>query len=138
MRRLYQPSLWSTGARERLTIVPEQLGLEELLGDGGAVHVDQLAAPTAPVVDVLRHQLLPAAGGSDDENRNARRRELLRQLDDASQRGRGTDDRREGASLTLRDQLEGPVHWPSPLGNRGAVTLSASASVLMIRGVRNK
>ncbi len=72
-------------------------------------------------MDVLGEQLLAGTGGSDDEDWEARPSVPLGQR-------RGTTEGRGYSN----------DHRSSPFGNRGAVTLSASASVLRIRGVRNK
>ena len=49
-------------ARERSLLVPEQLGLDQLLGDRRAVHLDEpLAAAQAVAVDRARDQLLADA-----------------------------------------------------------------------------
>src|SRR5207247_844915 len=50
------------GARERSLLVPEQLGLDQLLGDGGAVHLHEpLAAAQAVAMDGPRDELLADA-----------------------------------------------------------------------------
>src|SRR5262249_23926146 len=47
---------------ERALLVPEQLGLDELLGDRGAVDLHEgMATARRPLVDRARHQLLAAA-----------------------------------------------------------------------------
>ena len=50
-------------------VVPEKLALDQLLRDGGAVHVDQRALEVgAAEVDGAGDQLLPGAGLPEDED----------------------------------------------------------------------
>ena len=72
------------GARERATDVAEQLALDQLLGDGGTVDLDERPrAPAAHGVDVARHQLLAGAVLAVDQHPavgRRRHRDLLAQL----------------------------------------------------------
>jgi hypothetical protein len=55
-----KPGLRDRRARERALLVTEQLTLEQLLGNRGAIDVDERrAAPRAVVVDRARNELLP-------------------------------------------------------------------------------
>jgi hypothetical protein len=59
--------------------VPEQLALDEVLGQGGAVELDErLVAAAAPSVDRARDELLADAGLAGDEDRCVGRRDLAR------------------------------------------------------------
>src|SRR5262245_25573555 len=59
MRGLEEPWLGVTGIRERSSLEPEQFCLEQRLGNGGAVYVDEWPSRARPVsVDQLRHQTL--------------------------------------------------------------------------------
>src|SRR4029077_19424843 len=84
-------------------------------------HVHQRSGPAAPFVDVLGEQLLACSRRADQEDWKRRSGVALRQHERPPD-GRGDAD----------------DHRSTPFGNRGAVTLSASASVLRMRGVRNK
>src|SRR5262245_10927898 len=46
MRRLEQARLGAAGVRERSALEAEQLGFEQRVGDGRAVHVDEGGVPT--------------------------------------------------------------------------------------------
>jgi len=71
---------------ERAFLVAEQLGLDQLIGDGGTVHLDEGPLATrGQGVDGARHQLLPGAVLADDEDAavgGRGRRDLPPQLDD--------------------------------------------------------
>src|SRR5262249_23059631 len=71
-------------AREGAPIVPEHLGLEELLAQAGAVDVDERPlASGADVVDAPRHHALSGARLSEDEDGTVDTCEALdRLLDD--------------------------------------------------------
>src|SRR5207245_10093997 len=61
------------GAREGATLVAEQLGFEEPLRDGRAVHGDQGAVlARAPAVDRLRQELLTRTAFALDQPRESR------------------------------------------------------------------
>ncbi len=65
-------------AREGPALVPEQLGLDQVGGNGAAIDRDERAARTgAALVDRARHELLAAAGFTRDEDGRLRRRDLL-------------------------------------------------------------
>src|SRR6266576_3494804 len=72
-------------------------------------------------MNFLCEEFLTRPPRTDKEHRKRRRGEALDQLLGAEDCLRAADD-----------------HGRSPLGSLGAVTLSASASVLMIRGVRKR
>ena len=72
-------------------------------------------------MDVLSKELLAGARRADEEDRQTRPGVSFRQHERSADGGGDPDD-----------------HRPTPFGIRGAVTLSASASVLRIRGVRNR
>ena len=70
---LEAPGLPLAGAGEGPLLVPEQLGLQQRLGDGAAVEGHEgLAAPLALPVDRLRHDLLAGAGLAQDQHGQAR------------------------------------------------------------------
>ena len=57
------------GARESPALVAEQLALEEIAGDGGAVHLHERPVATgAEAVDGPRRELLPGAGLARDQD----------------------------------------------------------------------
>src|SRR5439155_21622808 len=77
----------SDGAGEGTALVAEQLGLEETLRDGGAIHGDQGAAlARARAMNRLRQQLLARAALALDQHREVRRRPApsgLQRLDES-------------------------------------------------------
>src|SRR2546422_10819192 len=74
------------GAREGATLVAEQLGFEEPLRDGRAVHGDEGAVlARAPAVDRLRQERLTRPAFALDQHREVRRRDALRRLQRANQ-----------------------------------------------------
>ena len=115
------------GTGERASPMSEQEALDHLVWQGTAVHVHQLAHARAALMNVPGKQLLPRASGTNQEDRQARGGETLDQLRRTFDRRRFADDRREQ-----------PGHCKPLRFSRGAVTLSASASVVRMRGVRNK
>src|SRR6266513_3218474 len=111
---------------------PAAMSEQETFGDlrrqSSTVDIDQRAPPAAAVVNVLSKQLLPRARRSNEQNGQRRRSKPLRKCDRALYRLRDAHDlyrRRAGHCWPLRCSL-------------GSVTLSASASVLRMRGVRNR
>ena len=69
VRQLELPDLLLGGPRERALLVPEQLALDELLGDGRAVDLHEgLVAPQAVAVDGPRDQLLAHPALARDEH----------------------------------------------------------------------
>ena len=67
------PLLARRGAGERAAHVAEQLGFEQRLGHGGAVHLDERhVALRAAIVDRARDHLLAGAGLARDEHRAPR------------------------------------------------------------------
>jgi hypothetical protein len=75
------------GAGERPLLVAEQLRLDQLLGDGRAVHLHEpLAAPQAVAVDRARHQLLADAALAEDQHGGVGRRRALDRVESPAQR----------------------------------------------------
>ena len=69
VRRLEEPRLGVPGVRECPPLEPEQFRLEERLGDGGAVDVDERArGPRARPVNRPREQTLAGSGLPEDED----------------------------------------------------------------------
>ena len=63
------------GAGERAAHVPEELALDQLLGNGRAVDLDERpGAAKAQRVDVARHQLLAGSVLAEDQHASVRRR----------------------------------------------------------------
>src|SRR5207247_8687493 len=83
------------GAGERPALVAEELGLDQLVGDGGAVHLDErLCAARGQRVDRAGDQLLAAAVLAVDEYAAARRRRGGDRLAQALHHGCLADDLR--------------------------------------------
>src|SRR6266513_678332 len=101
--------------------MPKEQTLDHVAWQGAAIDVDQRAGTAASLVDVLGKELLSRARGPHDQNGKPGPGVSLREHERAPNAGRAADD-----------------HGPIPFGNRGAVMLSASASVLRIRGVKNR
>src|SRR5690606_15057746 len=73
------PGALAGRARERALVVPEELALEQPLGDRGAVDDDEgLLAARAPAVDGVGEALFARAGLAEDEDRRAGDRDLAR------------------------------------------------------------
>src|SRR4029079_3217544 len=69
------PGLLAHGAGERSLLVPEELRLDELLGDGRAVDLDERPVRARrAAVDLARHELLAGAGLALDQDGRLRRR----------------------------------------------------------------
>ena len=72
---------------EGAAFMPEQLGLEQGLGERGAVEGDERACrPRAVAVERARHQLLAGTGLTGDQHRDVRGRHLLDEVIDALHR----------------------------------------------------
>src|SRR5207245_2608328 len=99
----------------------EQEAFDHISRQRATVHVNKGSRATTALMDVLSQELLARAGCSHDQDGEPGTRIPLRQSDRSADRRRHPDD-----------------HGPTSLGNRGDVTLSASASVLRIVGVRNR
>ena len=85
-------------AGERPLLVPEQLALEQRLGNGGAVDRDKRKGRArAQLVDRLGDELLAGARLAVDQHRGGRRRGLLDDLVDLADRGTVADDPAERA-----------------------------------------
>ena len=94
VRHLEQTDLVAIGAGERALPVTEHLGLEQMLGHGGAVDRHEAALRAAAVlVDELRDHLLTRAALADEHDRRIGRRDLAREIDRAC----GTPARRRAA-----------------------------------------
>ena len=82
VRELDQADLVGDGARERALAMAEQLALEQIGGDGGAVQADErLAGALAVLVDRLGDQLLAGAVLADDEHVRVSRRHHAHQAE---------------------------------------------------------
>jgi hypothetical protein len=80
-------------AGERPAPVPEQLALEQRLGERGAVDGQERPLGARPrAMDAARHQLLAGAGLAFDEHRDRRRRRALHECEHRRHRGRAPDD----------------------------------------------
>ena len=97
------------GAGEASRLMAEQLGLDQGLGQRGAVHRHQRAGPARrQMVQALGDQLLAGAALADHQDRPVERRGAARPLDRVE----------EGQALP--DELIGPLHatdcwWQIPL-----------------------
>ena len=75
------------GASERPLLVTEELRLDQLLRDRGAVHLDEaVAAPQAVAVDGARDELLAGTALAEQQHRRGRRRRPLDGVPDLPQR----------------------------------------------------
>ena len=95
-----------SGARERPLLVPEELALEDPLGEGAAVHdAERPEAPRAPRVDEAGDELLAGAALPGDEDARVGRGDLVDELEDLLHRpAPGRDEGRLGR-LEARLQL---------------------------------
>ncbi len=90
------------GAGEGALLVAEQLGLEQVLLQRGAVHLDEVAAGARRVVvDGAGDQLLAGARFAADQDRRVAARDLLDDVEDALQRAAGADDAVEVVDVAL-------------------------------------
>ena len=97
---LDQPRLRLDSAREGTLLVAEQLGLQELLGQRGAVDGhERLGGALAVGVDGPRDELLARPGLAQDEDVGLRPRRLLDQLEDAHHGRAAPDDVLEAERL---------------------------------------
>src|SRR5258708_15788533 len=108
-------------ARKDPPAEPEQETIDDVSRQCRTIHVHEFADAPALAVDLFGEQFLARAPCPDKKHGQRCRGEPLHQLLSPPDRVRPPDD-----------------HCRSPFGSRGVVTLSASASVLMIRGVRTK
>ena len=108
------------GTRERAAHVPEQLRLEQGLGQRAAVQSHEAAAPAgAVVVYGLGRQLLAGAGLPRDEDRARARGHRLQQVEQLAHAGAAADQALEPvAFLDLRPQV-GVLGPQAPLLERG-------------------
>jgi hypothetical protein len=92
VRGLEAPDPARLGAGERPLLVAEQLALDELAADRGAVHRDERAlAPGAALVERVCDELLPGAALAADEHGEVGLRDLLDRLEHALHRGARAD-----------------------------------------------
>ena len=102
VRLLEPPMAGLGGAGEAARLVAEQLGLDQIFGQGRAVHDDQRARPARrQMVKALGDQLLAGAALADDQHRPVERRGAARALDRVEER------------QALPDELIRPLHNPS-------------------------
>src|SRR5258708_5510220 len=108
-------------ARKDPPAEPEQETIDDVSRQCRTIHVHEFADAPALAVDLFGEQFLARAPCPDKKHGQRCRGEPLHQ------------------PLSPPDRVRPPAdHRRSPFGSGGVVTLSASASVLMIRGVRNK
>ena len=88
------PELARGGVGERPLLVAEQLALEQLGGDAGAVDVDErLVAARAAGVDGAGQEVLAAAGLAEEEDGDVVVEDLLERVEERAHRGvAGADD----------------------------------------------
>jgi hypothetical protein len=101
------------GAGERPALVPEELGLQERLGDRGAVDRHEGAGAPAPGVQLAREQLLarPALavpGALEDRRDQGRHPAVVLDQDD---RAAGGVDASRGCHPSSLCPPPGPGHW---------------------------
>ena len=108
VRHLDQAVLHLVGAGEGALLVAEDLRLDEVLRQGGAVQGDERRVlPRAVVPDRVRHELLAGAALALDEHRRVRGRHL-------------PDERQDVLELpAFADELEGRL-LPAPVPAPGA------------------
>ena len=93
---LDEPGARAGRTGERTLYVPEELGLEERLGESRAIHGHERAGcARAPRVDRAGGELLSRAGLPSDEDGSRRRGGALDQILDTLHRLAGTDKRVE-------------------------------------------
>jgi hypothetical protein len=86
----------------------------------------------------LGHQLLPRTGRTLDQHRAFKPRGTTDRIQQQHNAGVLSDEAMlRTLGLTI-DQANRCAHLGGTFGRRGLVTLSASASLRMIRGVRNR
>ncbi len=92
------------GAGERPLLVAEELGVEEVRGNCGAIDDPQgLAGPGAPGVDHLCRLALPGPGFTGQKHRDLARRRPLQQREGGPERDRRTD---QASEAVRRGDLE--------------------------------
>ena len=93
-------------ACEGAALVAEQLALEQLLGQGRAVHLDEaLRAPRGQLVHRARHDLLADATLTVDQNGHSGVADLLQDLPNPAHLLRGPEERRLAATALALGQL---------------------------------
>src|SRR5258708_37335390 len=102
--QLHEAGLAPPRARERTGFVPEQLGLEQRIGNGGAVDGHEgRGRVTALVVDAAREHLLARAGFAQQQHGGGMRLgHPAREVDRLPQLDAATDDPVESESLGLQ------------------------------------
>ena len=104
VRLLEAPDAALVGAGERALLVPEQLALEERLGERGAVQRDErLLGARAERVDRAGELPLAGAALAGDEDRRPRARDLARDAIDLLHRGARADEPLEPLAVPLAD-----------------------------------
>src|SRR5205823_3561858 len=95
------------GAREGTALVPEHLALQELLGDGAAMHGNE-APPRAArqAVERRRHELLARATLTRDEDGRVGRRHAPDDFEDRQHAGMLADDALEDALVECGGRSE--------------------------------
>src|SRR5216110_994061 len=128
VRTLQMPGHGLYCSRKRTPPMTEEETLGDFLRQGAAVDIDERAPSAAAVVNVPSKQLFPRPRRPNEQNGQRRWSKPLRESDRTLHRIRDAHDlyRRRGGHCW-------PLRW-----SLGSVTLSASASVLRIRGVRNR
>ena len=129
-----RPVRLSTRAGERALDVPEQLALQQALGQRAAVDPDVRAGrPRAQVVDGPGDQLLARAGLADDQDAGARRRDPARGAHHLLQGRAAADDARQGGHrrrsrrprLVVCPGMPGIVLKSSGMGSRPSRWINA-------------
>src|SRR5262249_1975497 len=93
VRELEAPRLARHRAGERAALVAEELALDQLLRDRGAVHLDErLVLPRRVVVERARDELLAGAALAGDEHRRRRVGDALEHVVDLGEAVRRADD----------------------------------------------
>ncbi len=97
MRRLEEPGLGGDGAREGSLLVSEQLGLEQVPRQTGAVQIDErLAGAAALRVDPARQHPLAGSGFSLDQDRQVALRRRVRVARQRVNRGAASAEKIQG------------------------------------------
>ncbi len=136
MRLLHQSRVRFRRPGKRSAAVAEQQAFDHLARQGAAVDINELPPAATEAVDMLSEQLFPGTAGADQQDGKPRGRVALDHRKRPLHRPGRADDGGDVRPGPLQPQ--GLGHCFSPFGSRGTVTLSASASVFKIRGVKNR